>query len=577
MKRILAMLLALVMIISLLPLTAFAADPMPKFRMYDGNINPSGSAHVIESYFNDSKTVYVVFENVLDTDGVTVLGQKPVIASTVPTDNYVKYSFSTATATATITMKNVNFNRSPAGGDYFIYIVKNSGSSYTNEFNVVLNIEGTNVINSPNAKGYLHFENAGNLTVTGGGSLDLTSYCSSSGLINHVKPGNLLIKDVTLNLTNTYTGSVIASIVNDGNITIENANVRAENAKHRGIVASHKYNEAPNSSDYSITIKGSDVYLHGGAAAQLTAPGAITIENSNVEILKDGSNHTPVMSSMPTLVGTHSSVQAWISVGSNPTWKDWDGDIAAGTTLTTEDKFRGFKTVHTCAPQADDGDCTTAVTCVCGKEAVPAKRHIAGDNADDCTKDTMCGNTGCTKVFEAKKGDAHVAGQDDGDCTTDILCANTGCTQVAVEGAAKHVWDRANCDVAGSCTNPNCTKSIEAGTHSGGTATCKDKAKCDECGKEYGELGACKPAADDGDCTTAIKCSVCGKETTKGEAAHKYTDKNDTTCDNAGCTNTRKVEGTENPKTGDNSAIAVVAALMVTAAAAFVTTKKFAR
>ena len=97
------------------------------------------------------------------------------------------------------------------------------------------------------------------------------------------------------------------------------------------------------------------------------------------------------------------------------------------------------------------------------------------------------------------------------------------------------------------------------------------------CQAEYGELGACVPAADDGDCTTEIKCSLCGKTTTAGEAAHKYTDKNDTTCDNAGCTNTRKVEGTENPKTGDNSAIAVVAALMVTAAAAFVTTKKFAR
>ena len=33
----------------------------------------------------------------------------------------------------------------------------------------------------------------------------------------------------------------------------------------------------------------------------------------------------------------------------------------------------------------------------------------------------------------------------------------------------------------------------------------------------------------------------------------------------------------ENPKTGDNTALVLVAALMVTAAAAFVTTKKFAR
>jgi LPXTG-motif cell wall-anchored protein len=119
---------------------------------------------------------------------------------------------------------------------------------------------------------------------------------------------------------------------------------------------------------------------------------------------------------------------------------------------------------------------------------------------------------------------AHKPAADDGDCTTAITCSNEGCKVVTTPAKAAHT-----------------------------------------------------PAADDGDCTTDIKCSVCGKTTTAGEAAHKYTDKNDTTCDNAGCTNTRKVEGTENPKTGDNSAIAVVAALMVTAAAAFVTTKKFAR
>ena len=111
-KRLLGLALALVMIISLLPLTAIAADtPMPKFQMKDPNGN-------LESYFNDSNTVYVVYEDVLDTDGTTVLGNKPVIATGTPTDNYVKYEFNTAAATATITMKNVNYKRVSAAGNF---------------------------------------------------------------------------------------------------------------------------------------------------------------------------------------------------------------------------------------------------------------------------------------------------------------------------------------------------------------------------------------------------------------------------------------------------------------------------
>jgi len=114
---------------------------------------------------------------------------------------------------------------------------------------------------------------------------------------------------------------------------------------------------------------------------------------------------------------------------------------------------------------------------------------------------------------------------------------------------------RTDCSVAANCTV--CGKeAIPAGQHSGGTATCKTKAKCATCGKEYGELGACAPAADDGDCTTAIKCTVCGKETTPAKTAHAYTDNKDASCNNEGCTKTRVVEtpndGTNgSPATGD--------------------------
>ena len=582
-KRLLGLALALIMIISLLPLTALAASPMPKFRFYDNLINPDGSTHYLESYFNASKTVYVVFEDVYDTDGTTLLGQKPVIATATPTDNYIKYAFSGTTAT--ITIKNVNYKRTPAGGDYILYIVKN-GSSYTNEFDVVVNLEGTNVFNA-GSSGYFHFENKGALTFTGSGSLSITTSAGSRGVINRVisNAGTLNIKDTTLHINNTYDGAVTACIVNNGPVVIENSTVTMESVKSRAIVTSSKYNTAPTETTYGISIKGSTVSsITEGGAIQLVTAGPITIESSNTEFRKGTGNTDPFGYSVPILSGTHSSVQYKKLGGTDPQYKDWDNPLEAGADLTVKEagndkryeyKYIGFKTVHECAALADDGDCTTAVKCACGKEVTPAKQHIAGANADDCTKDTICGNAGCTQVFEAKKGDAHVAGADDNDCTTDIKCTN--CDQVATKGAEKHVWNRANCSVDGACTTTGCTQTVAAGTHTGGTATCKEKAKCAECGEAYGELGACAPKADDGDCTTDIKCSVCDKTTTAGETAHKYTDKNDTSCDNAGCTNTRKVEGTENPKTGDNTALVLMVALMATAAAAFVTTKKFAR
>ena len=89
-------------------------------------------------------------------------------------------------------------------------------------------------------------------------------------------------------------------------------------------------------------------------------------------------------------------------------------------------------------PETDDGDCTTAINC------------------------TECGNV----AVEA--AEAHVPAEDDGDCTTDVYCKN--CQQVVEEGAE---------------------------AHTGGAATCKAKAVCDVCGKEYGELAAHTEVTDE--------------------------------------------------------------------------------
>ena len=56
--------------------------------------------------------------------------------------------------------------------------------------------------------------------------------------------------------------------------------------------------------------------------------------------------------------------------------------------------------------------------------------------------------------------------------------------------------------------------------HTGGMATCTAKAKCSVCNTEYGTLAAHTPNADDGNCTTALTCSICSEVITAAETAH---------------------------------------------------------
>ncbi len=108
-------------------------------------------------------------------------------------------------------------------------------------------------------------------------------------------------------------------------------------------------------------------------------------------------------------------------------------------------------------PEMDDGDCTTQITCVfCNELITPASEgHIGGESS--CSSPAIC--TVCGTGYGELE--AHTPSDDDGDCTTDIPCDVCGGT--AVPGNA---------------------------AHTGGTATCENKAVCDVCGVEYGELAA---------------------------------------------------------------------------------------
>lgn len=84
-----------------------------------------------------------------------------------------------------------------------------------------------------------------------------------------------------------------------------------------------------------------------------------------------------------------------------------------------------------------------------------------------------------------------------------------------------HKYDN-DCDT--TCNNCSYTRTT---THKDGTATCKVKAKCTVCGKEYGSLASHDYKA--ATCTAPKTCKVC-KATTGKALGHKYTNACDTTC-----------------------------------------------
>ncbi len=602
-KRILGLALALIMVISLLPLTTLAETelaPMPKFVINDPNL-PSR----LEDGLPSNKTVYVIFEDVKDEAGA-VIGNKPVIATDIPADNYIKMEF--VDGVCQITFKNIKYKRTEADGD-MLSIYENKDA--TNKFDVVLTLEGENTVEGKHPR--LTFSNTGNVTITGSGSLVCDLEHTSNLWIQKKNDGDLIFKDTTVKatLTNTSTGGT-GAICAAGNIIIDNSTVEVTGSKCYILVNGTKYSTKLTDTTKGITIKnGSNVTVVSGSVVPVYTNGPIKVENSNVEISKSSGNTSCFASSIPYATGV--TVQLKKAAGKTPyEYKDFaDYEIAEGTAINKDDhKFIAYKAVHECTAQADDGDCSTPIACVCGKAFAEAKQHAGV--ITDCAKDTKCTNEGCTKLFAA--AGTHEAGEDDGDCTTAIKCKN--CEAIATPAADAHKGGEATCTAKAKCetcgkeygelkahtyTRTDCSVDAvctvcnevvaKGGEHAGGTATCKDKAKCTACGAEYGELAACKPAADDGDCTTAIKCTICGKEITAGQDAHKFTDNADTACDNEGCAFTRTVEaptttttpndgeeneGNGNNQTGDNTPLVLFVSLMVASAAAFVCIKKFA-
>ena len=217
-------------------------------------------------------------------------------------------------------------------------------------------------------------------------------------------------------------------------------------------------------------------------------------------------------------------------------WKVCENDGCMVT--TTKTKHSG----------TDDGDCTTPVICECGEIVTAAKsEHIYGEwkSNGNGTHTHKCTTAGCTiEETESCVGGAATCKKRAvcTDCNAEYGTLNPAnhsgnqvwvqtekthqkkydCCGAEVTNIEDHIWDNGHCTVCGY----DCI-------HKGGKATCTQKAVCDTCHSEYGEINADNHSGVEKWTQTATthekKYDCCGKVTIAQEN-HNWKDGACETC-----------------------------------------------
>ena len=167
---------------------------------------------------------------------------------------------------------------------------------------------------------------------------------------------------------------------------------------------------------------------------------------------------------------------------------------------------------------ADDNDCTTPVYCkFCNEEVIAAKSHRFTGNwqNDETAHWHICQNENCT-VTDRKT--AH-SGEDDGNCLTAVVCE---CGYVITAAKPAHTFNEWTSNGNGThtrkCTVVGCN-GIETDDCSGGKATCTEQAVCTVCHTGYGDaLGHNFTIAQHDETHHWNKCSRC--DATDAKAVH---------------------------------------------------------
>lgn len=117
---------------------------------------------------------------------------------------------------------------------------------------------------------------------------------------------------------------------------------------------------------------------------------------------------------------------------------------------------------------------------------------------------------------------SHEPEADDGDCTTAIYCSRSGCTQIAT-AAKEHVYSW-NCDPA--CNNEDCAyqRANVSHNYSYRYVNSSDTGCMRTCSYCNVSTGIAHVLEDDGSCLTKVMCDNCGGSVVPAHAAHTYED-----------------------------------------------------
>lgn len=494
-SRVLTVMLSLMFIVGLMPATVFAAEP------------------------DAPTTIQVNGTEILNSVNHTVLCGSGT-ATYDPDTN-------------TLTLDHAEINYQQNGND-------NSAGAILFDGDLNINLVGENTITSVTCG--IRGKNAGTLTITGD---SLTLDCIYYGIGIPATGANITIDgadiDVTAKGADNFTGVGIQA---GGVLSIKNgAYIDATDVSHHPIIGNagieiedstvyaQQYTDyyAAIRSDGEISISNSTVEAKansesssaiwtGNDLSSPSTPGNITIsDGSDVTLYSKSSNAVYAM--LGTISIRNSTVEAESKYPAF--WADSNIDITDHSDITV--KSTDDVAIYSSGGAIKIQDSIAHVTAYEGKDA------IRGSNGGVTISGSWVETFGSmvsqlfthsdSAIFLNNEGEADGSLILPGDVTVskDMMLSVPEDSSVTVPDGVTFT-NHGSIEVLGSIVKED-GGTIVCDSHSGGTATCIEKAKCSICGKEYGDLGShvmkkteAKKATctEDGN-TEYYTCEICGK------------------------------------------------------------------
>lgn len=198
-------------------------------------------------------------------------------------------------------------------------------------------------------------------------------------------------------------------------------------------------------------------------------------------------------------------------------WGDW---ISNGNGTHTRTCKKDSSHTETANCSGGTATCTTKAVCeVCGTTYGGTAPHNTTQYGD---KDSSGHWDTCSTCDNKFNFEAHTPDREKADETNPVKCTKCG-FEITPAGHYEHTADSEWHNSADGtyhyheCTQSGCSVILDKANHSGGTATCENKAVCSVCGVAYGE----KPGHDYGEVKYTWTDNVCKAERVcKHDSAH---------------------------------------------------------